>query len=702
MTQSCEIAVVGSGFAGSLLARVLAVLGYDVVLLERGTHPRFAIGESSTPLANLSLERLGVRYGMADCYQLATHGRWLAHFPELRRGLKRGFTYYRHHPHQRFENRGLDSERLLVAASPHDALSDTHWLRADVDHHFVRQAVAAGVDYRDRVELTRADVAADSVRLTGSHNGAPFELRANFVIDASGPNGFLARQLSIPSGLERTETRSALVFSHFDGVRLMNDVVPGMPEGPYPDDWAAVHHVIDEGWMYSLRFDDGVTSAGFLLTPSGTAALISRHGGGAASLWRGLLERYPTLASAFGEAAPVMPIAFLPRIQHRLMRAAGERWALMPHAYAFVDPLFSTGIAWGLRAVERLALAFEFAAQHRRVPDLDMLTRYDAALGAEADQIDLVVAGAYEAMSHFDLFSAQAMLYFAAVSFAEASQRLIPKESAAWGGFLGVGDPVLEPLPRESLRRLRQITHSRGDVGSVTERQDFVEWVTHAIAPRNIAGLADPQRRNLYPVDFDVLVERHELLGMSRGQLLEALPALRGMASAGILDPTHGASGRATPGGVRRRAGRPLLEQPCRRIVHPLSFAITADSTPTKGIANGAGHNQESAEDHGKPEDDRRQPEEDPAQSGCPQSSPRQSGQDHPEPAGDHQEPEENHAGDARQGSREIAPLARVEHQVHRAGVGAPARYLLSERVPAGSVQLVVPRYPIVLGSPPV
>ena len=161
MTQSCEIAIVGSGFAGSLLARVLAVLGYDVVLLERGTHPRFAIGESSTPLANLSLERIGIRYGLSDCYQLATHGRWLAHFPELRRGLKRGFTYYRHHPGQAFENRGFDSERLLVAASPRDALSDTHWLRADVDHHFVRQAVAAGVDYRDRVDVTSADIAAD-------------------------------------------------------------------------------------------------------------------------------------------------------------------------------------------------------------------------------------------------------------------------------------------------------------------------------------------------------------------------------------------------------------------------------------------------------------------------------------------------------------------------------------------------------------
>ena len=528
MKETCEVAIVGSGFAGSLLARVLAVLGYDVVLLERGTHPRFAIGESSTPLANLSLERIGIRYGLEDCYNLATHGRWLEHFPELRRGLKRGFTFYRHHPHEPFANLGFDSERLLVAASPDDSIADTHWMRSDVDHHFVREAIAAGVDYRDRAELTTADIASDSVSVSGSRDGAPFQLRANFLIDASGPGGFLARQLAIPSGLADTETRSGLVFSHFHGLRLMSDVVPGMPEGPYPDDWAAVHHVIDEGWMYSLRFDDGVTSVGFLLTPAGMESLDS-NGSDAESLWRALLERYPTLAAVFADATPLMPIAFRSVIQHRLTRAAGERWALMPHAYAFVDPLFSTGIAWSLRAVERLALAFESAATTRRVPAGDVLSRYDAALSAEADQVDLVVAGAYEAMAHFELFAAQAMLYFGTVSFAEASQRLIPDDSAAWKGFLGVGDSVLEPLPRESLRRLRQITQRQGDEGTLDQRREFVEWITSSISPRNIAGLANPERHNLYPVDFDELVERHALLGMSRDQMIAALPALRGM-----------------------------------------------------------------------------------------------------------------------------------------------------------------------------
>ena len=242
----------------------------------------------------------------------------------------------------------------------------------------------------------------------------------------------------------------------------MSDVVPGLPEGPYPDDWAAVHHLIDEGWMYSLRFDDGVTSAGFLLTPRGvarpelaTSRRTRRRSGARCS------QRYPTIESAFADATPLMPIAFRPLIQHRLTRAAGERWAMMPHAYAFVDPLFSTGIAWGLRAVERLALAFESAASRPRVPDLETLDalRRGAQRGSGSDRPcrrrRVRGDGALRSVRRAgdDLFRAR-------FRSPRCSQRLAPDESAAWRGFLGVGDPVLEPLPRESLRRLRQITQS--------------------------------------------------------------------------------------------------------------------------------------------------------------------------------------------------------------------------------------------------
>ena len=526
-TRQCDVAVVGSGFAGSLIARVLAVIGYDVVLLERGTHPRFAIGESSTPLANLSLERLGRRYGFADCYRLATHGRWLAHYADIRCGLKRGFTFYRHHPGEEFENCGLQSERLLVAASPNDDVADTHWLRADVDHHFVRQAEAAGVDYRDRTELTAAEITPNGMRLEGSRESERIAFDAAFVIDASGPGGFLARQLEIPSDLERTETRAGLVFSHFANVGSVRESVPGLPDGPYPDDWAAVHHLIDEGWMYSLRFDHGITSAGFLLTPRGLQALGTSANG--SELWTTLLRRYPTIGDVFSNAAELFPIKFIPQVQHRLARAAGDRWVLLPHAFAFVDPLFSTGIAWSLRAVERLALIFEQRRHVRGLPNAGELARYGELLMREADQIDHMVAAAYESMVHFDLFAAHTMLYFAVVSYAEVKQRVAHGDNASWSGFLGVGDPILEPLPQESLVRLRRITHSRGDTGTDAERKRHAEWAAAAIASRNVAGLADPMRHNLYPVDLDVLIERHALLGMTREQLLDSLPALRGL-----------------------------------------------------------------------------------------------------------------------------------------------------------------------------
>ena len=521
-----DVAVVGSGFAGSLLARILAKLGRDVVLLERGAHPRFAIGESSTPMANLTLERIGACYGLDDCIDLATHGRWLARRPELMRGLKRGFTFYRHHPRQEFADRGLDSERLLVAASPDDAIADTHWLRADVDHHFVREAIASGMTYRDRVELTGAAFDDDGAHLTGhSRDGDAVDVRARFVVDASGPGGFLAKQLSIPSGLDRTRTRAGLVFSHFDDVGLMADAIPGLPAGPYPDDWAATHHILDEGWMYSLRFDDGVTSAGILLSPARDGA----DGSNADEIWRTLLDRYPTISRLFARARPRFPLKYVPQIQHRLAQAAGERWVLLPHAFAFVDPLFSTGIAWGLRGVERIASAFERATSGDRIPDHETLTRYDALLAAEADQIDMLVAGAYDAMSHFDLFAAQAMIYFALVSYSEVQQRFSPESDWAWSGFLGVGDPVAEPLPAESARRLRSITGGERR-STESERRDFAEWVERAIAPRNIAGFSNASRHNLYPVDLDVLIERHALLGLDRESLIERLPLLRGLA----------------------------------------------------------------------------------------------------------------------------------------------------------------------------
>ena len=57
-----HVVIVGAGFAGAIAARVVNAIGHRVSLLDRGKPPRFALGESSTPLAALVLERLADRY----------------------------------------------------------------------------------------------------------------------------------------------------------------------------------------------------------------------------------------------------------------------------------------------------------------------------------------------------------------------------------------------------------------------------------------------------------------------------------------------------------------------------------------------------------------------------------------------------------------------------------------------------------------
>ena len=98
MSADYDIAIVGSGFAGSLLAMIARRLGKSVILLERGKHPRFAIGESTTPLSNLLLEELATRYDLPNLLPLCKWGTWRKSNPELACGLKRGFTFYHHQP----------------------------------------------------------------------------------------------------------------------------------------------------------------------------------------------------------------------------------------------------------------------------------------------------------------------------------------------------------------------------------------------------------------------------------------------------------------------------------------------------------------------------------------------------------------------------------------------------------------------------
>ena len=538
-----EVVIAGGGFAGSILARALHAEGRDVLLLERGRHPRFALGESSTPLANLALERLAVRYGFEDLWDLAAHGRWRRRLPEVGRGLKRGFCFYEHEPGRPFSPwpsgpRGAPASgpprpgggrasgrRLVVAASPDDDAADNQWLRADVDRFLFERARAEGVDCREETEVEVVSVPRDpgggrsismpagaGVSAPRGPGGGPVRLRvgarvveASLFVDATGGSP-LAAGLGAREAWPRL--RTSLVYSHFSGVAPF-ERDEDWPDSPFPERWSASHHLLEEGWMYQLRFDDGSVSAGFLLAeePAGEPEAV----------FASLLDRYPSLAVQFADSALLRPVASRSGVAWRRDRAAGRGWLLLPHSYAFADPMFSTGIAWSLLAVERVA----DLCRHG-LPATGDLERYGGLVAAEADHIDRLLVAAYRLMPAMERFTAAAMVYFAAASFDELRQRLLdaPSEGWCWQGFLGAGDGrsgLFEELDERSA--------AGGESVSLTD------WVGPAIEPWNLIGLLDPRRRNAYPVDLQDMERRAVQvaagLGIDAAELRRRWPRLR-------------------------------------------------------------------------------------------------------------------------------------------------------------------------------
>jgi len=484
--QHFQIAIVGSGFAGSLLAMMAHRLGLATVLIERGRHPRFVIGESSTPLANLLLEEIAVEYDLPFVRPLCKWGTWQRQFPQLACGLKRGFTFYHHEFGKPFITDAGHRNQLLVGASPNEAIADTHWYRPDFDHYLVTQARSLGVGYLDETVLVAARESTTGMHLTGTRRDEPVEIAAEFVIDATGPRGFLHRALGLPEKRFAAFPSTQGLFSHFQNVGALPQhfSTPGSTP-PYPPEQAAVHHVFPGGWVWVLKFNNGITSAGVAATDDVAEELQFNSGEPA---WQRLLKRLPSLAEVFKSANPVMPFIHSPRLAFQTAMVTGSRWALLPSAAGFVDPLLSTGFPLTLLGVQRMGAVLKLGWHHSGFPQ--QLNDYAESTALELETTSRLVGALYATMNRFELFKELSLLYFAAASYSETVRRLGRPERAT--GFLLCRHPVFAT-------QLQRICASAHEPPSSDSLNVLRQRICEAIEPLDVAGLTDRSRDPWYP-----------------------------------------------------------------------------------------------------------------------------------------------------------------------------------------------------------
>lgn len=320
--RSCDVLVIGGGPAGSTASALLAAQGHRVTLLEKDHHPRFHIGESLLP-ANLKLfDKLGV----AD---------------EMRAiGIEKHaaeFVSPHHEGTQRFNFGDAWDKSMPYAYQVR---------RSEFDHILIRNAAKKGAEVIEGCKVKEVDFHADGAAVLAEHeDGRRERWQARFVIDASGRDTFLANRMRAKQ--RNPHHNSSALYGHFAGAKRHC----GTAEGNISIYW------FEHGWFWFIPLVDGATSVGAVTWPY---YMKQRKGRSLDAFLHDTIALCPPLAERLKDSSLVSEVHATGNFSYTTDHTHGENYILLGDAYAFIDPVFSSGVMlamqgafFGAEAVDR-------------------------------------------------------------------------------------------------------------------------------------------------------------------------------------------------------------------------------------------------------------------------------------------------------------------------------------------------------------